>query len=280
MLHFCRGRWRQTFETKKRLLCNALAISVLQNAGVVKPLQNPAQIRVLVIESDADVADLLVRQLSNTKVQGVDHAADGRTGLSMAESLDYALITLDLMLPKLAGPELCTLLREARRDTRLLAITARVDAVEGLLGTVTGVDDYLLKPLAVRELLRKAEALLARPPSSGPVLPVYTHTQYVSGGVSFDPATRTVVIEGKPIAGLSLAEFELLYFLAENEGSSFSEEELLAKVWNLHQPVKLKHLALDLGVLRRRIRGLSSGQRYLKLTQNGRTLFDGGTTPW
>lgn len=198
----------------------------------------------------------------------------------MAESLDYALVTLDLMLPKLGGPQLCRLIREARRDTPLLAVTARVDAVEDLLGTVSGIEDYLLKPVAVRELVRKAEALMARPPSSGPVLPVYTHTQYVSGGVSFDPATRKVVIEGKPIAGLSLAEFELLYFLAENEGVSFSEEELLAKVWNLHPPVKLKHLALDLSVLRRRIRGLSSGQRYLELTGNGRTRFHGGATPW
>lgn len=248
--------------------------------GVVKALQSPIQRRVLAIESNLDVAELLIHQLRKTKVQGVDHAADGRTGLSMAESLDYALIVFDLMLPKLGGPQLCRGLREARRDTPLLAITARVDAVEDLLGKITGIDDYVLKPVAGRELHRKAEALLARPPSSGPILQVYTHTEYVTGGVSFDPATRSVVIEGKTLAGLSLAEFELLYFLADNEGASFSEEELLAMVWNLHPPVRLKHLSLDLSVLRRKTCGPSSGLRYLKLTEDGRTRFDGGAKPW
>lgn len=248
--------------------------------GVVKVLQNRLQRRVLVIESDPEVADSLARLLSKTNVQGVDQAADGKTGLSMAESLDYALITLELMLPKFGGPGLCRAIREARRDTPLLAVTARVEALEDLLGKITGIDDYVLKPVAGRELQRKAEALLARPSSSGPLLHVHTHTEYLAGGVSFDPGARSVVIEGKTIAGLSLAEFELLYFLAENEGASFSEEELLAMVWNLHPPVRLKHLSVDLSVLRRRIRGLSSGLRYLILTEDGRTRFDRGARLW
>ena len=280
MLHFCHAGQGKVFATEKRSFSNLLATSVPQNAGVVKVIQNRLARRVLVIESDPEVADLLARLLKKTNAQRVDHAADGRTGLSMAESLDYALITLDLMLPKFGGPGLCRAIREARRDTPLLAVTARVEAVEDLLGKITGIDDYVLKPVAGRELQRKAEALLARPPSSGPLLHGHTHAEYLAGSVSFDPATRSAAIEGKTIAGLSLAEFELLCFLADNEGVPFSEEELLAMVWNLHPPVRLKHLSVDLSVLRRRIRGMSSGLRYLTLTEDGRTRFDGGAKPW
>ena len=246
----------------------------------MKAIQSRSQTRALVLESHRDVADSLIGCLVKAKLHAVDLAADGQAGLSMAQSVDYGLISLDLMMPKIGGARLCKALREARRDTPLLAVTARVDAIEALLGKVDGVDDYLLKPAAPRELLRKAEALLARPRSTNPVVHVMTHAEFIAGGVSFDPATRNVVIEGRTIAGLSLAEFELLYFLAENERVPFSEEELLAAVWNLHPPVKLKHLSVDLGMLRRRIRGISSGLRYVQLTEDGRTCFDCGGGPW
>ena len=233
----------------------------------------------LVIESDAAVADLLARGLDGTQAHGIDRAADGRTGLSMAESLDYALITLDLMMPELGGPQLCKALREARPDTPLLAITARTDTVEALLGRVTGIDDYVVKPVAARELVRKAEALLARPRGGRPVLDFHAHDRFTAGGILFDAAGRRLQLDGKTITGLSLAELELLFFLAEHEGVSFSEEELLATLWGLHPPARLKHLSVDLNALRRRIRG-ASGARYLRLAKEGRIRFDERADPW
>lgn len=184
----------------------------------------------------------------------------------MALALDYALVVLDLTTPKLGGPALCGELRAIRPETPLLAVTARVEAIEHLLGKAAGLDDYVLKPFSAAELTEKVATLLTRPRRA--VLRTrISHTTYTAAGISFDPVGRSVAIDGKTIDGLSLAEFELLSFLADHEGRAFSEEELLAAVWNLHPPAKLKYLSLEPGMLQRRLQGLS----VTVCTENGRS---------
>lgn len=229
------------------------------------------------IESSPDVADLLARELQPAAAEGIDRASDGKTGLSMAESLDYALIIMDLVSSKLGGPELCKALRTIRPDTPLLAVTARVDAIDALLGKAAGIDDYSLKPVFPRDLLRKVHTLLAR---SRAFLESPNPVASDRADISFDTAKRSVLVEGRRITRLSLAEFELLSFLAEHRGMSFSEEQLLALLWRLYPPARLKHLSVDLGLLRRRIRGASSRVQYLKLDPAGRVRLDPGSDAW
>ena len=228
--------------------------------------------RALVIESEAEVADLLVRTLSATSVSHADHARDGQAGLAMAEAFDYALIAFELMVPKLGGPNLCRALREATVSP-LLAVTARADAVAALLGTRSGFDDYVCKPVVEEELATKARALLAR--STSIELPAtFKPSDLRLGDVSFRAATRTIIVEGRTVSGFSVAEFELLHFLATHAGASFPEEEILATLWRLRTPVKLKQLSVDLRQLQQKLRGLITGFRYVTVTEDGRIRFD------
>lgn len=224
------------------------------------------------IESEPEVADLLVRSLGARVVSRADHASDGQAGLAMAEAFDYALIAFELMVPRLGGPKLCGALREATRSP-LLAVTARADAVAALLGTQRGFDDYVFKPVVEEELAAKAQALLAR--SAGIELPsTFKPSDLRLGDVSFRAGARAVIVEGRTVSGFSLAEFELLHFLAGHAGASFSEEEILATLWRLRSPVRLKQLSVDLRRLQQKLRGPVTGFRYLAVTDQGRMRFD------
>ncbi|OGA64225.1 MAG: hypothetical protein A3G81_25160 [Betaproteobacteria bacterium RIFCSPLOWO2_12_FULL_65_14] len=229
--------------------------------------------RALVIESEGEVAERLVRALGAAGVSHAAHASDGHTGLAMAEAFDYALITLELMVPKLGGPDLCRALREARPASPLLAVTARADAVALLLGTRYGIDDCVFKPVVEGDLTAKARALLARSTiitqAAAPEI-----SDLRVGDVSFSPATRTIVVEGRTLPAFSAAEFELLYFLATHAGASFPEEEILATLWGLHPPVRLKQLSVDLRHVQQKLRGLMTGFRYVTMTERGRMRFD------
>ena len=223
--------------------------------------------RVLVVEDDRDVANLLADGLRDL-ADRVEQANDGPTGLAMAESADYALVVLDLVLPRLGGPKICALLKSAGSDSSILAVTGRADLVAGLLGTQFGFDDYVLKPFDLRDVRDRASRLLERrrrsasPPSTVPIV----HAEAAS--VTIDAAAKRVLIEGKPVEGLSLKEYEVVAFLARNPGVAFSKEELLAAVWRIHHPVHPRHLGIDMARLREKLTGSRSS--YLSITHDER----------
>lgn len=230
--------------------------------------------RILLIESNPDAAKEMTRALRSARLGEVDHAPDGEAASSMAESFDYSMAVLELMVPKLGGPALCKALRDVRPDMPLLAVTARADAVPMLLGMKCGVDDYLFKPIDTDELVFKAAASLSRPPGGAAAPAERSASKASAGEVSVDRETLSVVVEGRALSQLSLAQFELLDFLVRNPGVAFSQEELLAELWRLRPPARLKHVGVDLSQLRRRTTGLISGLRYLVLLPNGGVKFE------
>ena len=129
--------------------------------------------RILLVEDERKVADLLVRGLKAERF-AVDVAYDGQGGWEMASAYDYDLMVLDLMLPGLSGTEI---LRRVRRDNDrvpILMLTARDGTAEKVQNFEAGADDYLTKPFAFAELLVRVKALLRRGPvnrSSGD--PIY-----------------------------------------------------------------------------------------------------------
>lgn len=201
----------------------------------------------------------------------------------MAESVAYRLITLDLMMPKLGGPALCRSLRELRPESAILAITARSDAIASLLGMQFGIDDYLYRPIVPSELVRKVEALLLRPKEAASEPD--GQADLVVGGISLRSSSRSVGVNGRRVATVSVAEFDLLCLLARHPESVFSEDEILAKLWGLGPPIRLKHLSVDLRALRLKLKEASSGFRHLQLTKAGLQLVPeaptgGGTKEW
>ncbi|MFT7640480.1 MAG: DNA-binding response OmpR family regulator [Pirellulaceae bacterium] len=117
--------------------------------------------RVLVVEDYAPVRNSVSRGLRESGF-AVDDAADGENGLWMAESNNYDVVILDMMLPKVDGFTILTKLREAQNPANILVLTARDSVEDRVKGLDRGADDYLIKPFAFSELLARVRSLVRR----------------------------------------------------------------------------------------------------------------------
>ena len=183
--------------------------------------------KILVVDDEK----LLVKGIKfNLENEGytVDACYDGETAVTMAQSGNYDLIILDLMMPKKDGLEAC---REIRNFSTvpIIMLTARREDSDLLLGFESGADDYVTKPFKILELKARVRALLRRSlitaPSekqSGSVL------EY--NGLVLDTERRSIVKNGTEII-VTVKEFDLLLFLMKNAGKVFSRENLLNLVW-------------------------------------------------
>ncbi len=154
----------------------------------------------------------------------VDIATDGQEGLYLAQSGDYDVIVLDLMLPKLDGLSLLRTLRNGGDQTHVLILTAR-DAVEDRVkGLRAGADDYLPKPFDFDELLARIEALVRRRyGTKDPAIRI--------GGLELNTATRAVSCNGQAVA-LAPREYALLEYLAVRTGEVVSRTEIEEHIYD------------------------------------------------
>jgi len=179
-------------------------------------------VRVLVVEDDEEIAQVLQRSL---RMEGyeVKLAADGVQGLEEAHIFLPDLIVLDLGLPRLDGVDVAKRLRDGGDQVPILMLTAR-DALESRVeGLDVGADDYLVKPFERQELLARLRALLRRRPPRG-MAPLRV------GDLMLNPDTHEVS-RGERRIELTQREFELLEYLMRNERLVISRQKLLDEVW-------------------------------------------------
>jgi two-component system, OmpR family, response regulator MprA len=184
--------------------------------------------RVLVVEDDVEIADVLRRSLRREGHE-VRTAADGVGALDAAEEFVPDLVILDLGLPRLDGVEVCRRLR-AEGDVPILILTARTGTEDRVEGLDSGADDYLVKPFELTELMARARALLRRRPPRG-------SAQLTVGDLRLNPDTREVV-RGDRQLELTAREFELLEYLMRNERLVIPRQRLLEEVWG-YDPLAL-----------------------------------------
>ncbi|MCL4859751.1 MAG: response regulator transcription factor [Caldilineaceae bacterium] len=181
---------------------------------------------ILVIEDDAQIRRVVEGYLQQTGYR-VLTAADGVTGLALAQQARPSLLVLDLMLPGLDGLEIARRLR-ASPDPMLagvyiIMLTARVEETERIIGLELGADDYVTKPFSPRELVARVRAAMRRMEAQANA----TAAQVLSAGpLRLDPTYRTVTLDGAPIE-LTVTEFELLHHLMLHPARPFSRAELL-----------------------------------------------------
>src|SRR5215203_6956001 len=199
--------------------------------------------RVLVIEDDAEIADVL-RRFLRQEGHEVRTAADGDEALPAAAEFVPDLVILDLGLPGLDGVEVCRRLR-ADGDVPILVLTAR-DALESRVeGLDSGADDYLVKPFERDELLARMRALLRRRPPRGSAF-------LVVGDLRLNPDSREVY-RGERNLELTAREFELLEHLMRNERIVVSRQALLDEVWGYHPFAETNTVDVFISNLRRKL---------------------------
>lgn len=181
--------------------------------------------RLLLIEDEEKFARFLELELAYEGYQVVK-AFDGRSGLTLAESGEFDLILLDVMLPELSGMEV---LRRLRRNSSLpvILLTAKDSVEDKVAGLDSGADDYITKPFAIEELLARIRRLVRKTPTAE------RGNDHVlqSCGLILDIGSRLVKVHGKEVE-LTKREFDLLRYLLENKGLVVSRESLLEHVWN------------------------------------------------
>jgi len=184
--------------------------------------------RVLLVEDDAHIADLLSLHLRDEGLEVV-HCARGDDGLRELERGGWDALVLDLMLPGVDGLEICRRARAMTRYTPIIIISARSSEVHRILGLELGADDYLAKPFSVLELVARVKALLRRVDALARNAQLDTGSLAVAG-LSVDPIAREVKLDGRRV-DLTPREFDLLYFFARQPGKVFSRMDLLNAVW-------------------------------------------------
>jgi DNA-binding response OmpR family regulator len=188
------------------------------------PSVPPAQ-RILVVEDDQDIANLLRHSLGRAGF-AVDVLRAGTDVVPALRSTLPDLVLLDLMLPGLDGLEVCRLLRGDARTAAVpvIMLTARGEESDRIVGLELGADDYITKPFSPNELVARVRALLRR-----------THRASPQGGLTYGPLVmdieRHVVTVGDEPVRLTAKEFLLLRYLLEHQGRVLSRDLLLSDVW-------------------------------------------------
>src|SRR3979490_858079 len=180
--------------------------------------------RVLIVEDEKRLAQNVAAALRQCASYAVDVAEDGESGLFMAECNEYDLIILDLMLPKLAGPDVLERYRKCGHEAPVLILTAR-DEKESIIKLLNaGADDYLSKPFDLGELLARAKALVRR--GKGKPLPILS-----IGDLEINLAERTVKRAGRPVELMPM-EYRVLEYLASRSRAVVSKTELLEHLYD------------------------------------------------
>lgn len=190
--------------------------------------EGPSTAHILIVEDEANIASFARMYLEAAGFR-VSHADRGDTGLAMAQAENPDLIVLDLMLPGLDGYEVTRRLR-SERNTPIIMLTARDDAVDKVVGLELGADDYVTKPFNPRELVARVRSVLRRTDSGASGHEEPQDTIIELDDLRIEVGGREVFAKGERVA-LTPKEFDLLVTLVTNRGIVLTREQLLEQVW-------------------------------------------------
>lgn len=220
--------------------------------------------RILVVEDEARMATYLEKCLVAEGFE-VDLAADGETALEKALAGGYDAITLDIMLPKMNGYDVCRELREAGVHTPILMLTAKDGEYDEADALDIGADDFLRKPFSVVVLVARLRALLRRGEART--------AQLAFSDLSLMPGTKSVLRDGKELP-LTPREFALLEYLLYNAGNTVSKAQLLEHVWDPGFAGDLNVVEVYVGYLRKKLDSVPGKARIQTVRGQGYRLVE------
>ncbi len=180
--------------------------------------------KILVVDDEQKIREV-IREYSEFNGFEVTEAADGMTAVGLCKLNDYDLIIMDIMMPKLDGFTACKEIKKIK-DIPIIMLSARSEEYDKLFGFELGIDDYVVKPFSPKELMARANAVLARKQGSMPQQP----QELEFGGLCINMAARTVAVDGEKV-DLTPKEYDLLFYLVENRNIALSRDKLLSDIW-------------------------------------------------
>ena len=201
---------------------------------------------ILIIEDEKKLVSILKRALKGERYS-VEVAYDGKEGLDKAMKNDYALILLDIMLPKKDGFAVCKELRQHQIQTPIIMLTAKGSTEDRVAGLDVGADDYLIKPFGLNELFARIRAVLRRRKTTAPGITKIADLE-------MDKKKHEVTRAGKVIL-LTPKEYKLLDILLSNHGEAINRRKLIDNAWGPEFEETNNELNVHIRYLRRKIDG-------------------------
>jgi DNA-binding response OmpR family regulator len=211
--------------------------------------------RILLVEDD-EILSAILQEFLTDQLYVVDVVRDGEAAWKQAKTIEYALILLDLMLPKLDGIHLCKRLRAHKIQTPILIVTARDTRTDKITGLDAGADDYLVKPFDLEELMARMRALLRRGSTSLPPILEW-------GELRLNPALYQVSYREQPLR-LTSKEYSLLELLLRNGQRVYSRSLIIEQLWSQENPPDEGTVKAHIGSLRKKLRALGAPSDFIE----------------
>lgn len=189
------------------------------------PFPRPVIMKILIADDEIMFRRLIGGFLRKQGYETIE-TQDGQETLEQyyKNGSNIALVILDVMMPKVNGYDVCSIIRK-ESSTPVLILTAKNEEDDELRAFECGANDYISKPFSLTILLARVKNLIQTQPASGSMQNTIKY-----GNLEIDREAHTVMVEGKPVE-LTQKEFELLIYLFANKGSVLSREQILTKLW-------------------------------------------------
>lgn len=219
--------------------------------------------RILVVEDEKRLAKALGEILTREKYM-VDVVYDGQDGFDYAMEDIYDAIVLDVMLPYMDGFTVAKKLREEKIETPISMLTAKDSVSDKISGLDFGADDYMTKPFVPEELLARIRAVTRR---KGEVV----MDKLKLGDLSLDLESGTLYRNEKSVR-LNFKEFEIMKLFMTNEGSTYSKEDLITKVWGYDSDATDNNVEAYISFLRKKLAHIGSSMKIEAIRKVGYRL--------
>ena len=227
---------------------------------------------VLICDDQPDIVNALKIYLKPEGYQ-LFTACNGKEALEMVQQQDIHLILLDVMMPVMDGITAIARIREFS-NVPIILLTAKSETEDMVLGLNVGADDYITKPFVPLEVLARVRSQLRRYALLGSRPDPDSHSLTI-GGISLDDRTKTVTVEGEPVA-LTPTEYAILHLLMQNPGKVYSTKLLYESVWQEAALGSEGAVAVHIRHLREKIEINPSEPRYLKVVWGQGYKMEGG----
>ena len=203
--------------------------------------------KILIVEDDGNIRELLRLYLEREGYE-ITEAANGEEGVELWRKINPDMILLDVMMPIMDGWQVCKIIRKESK-VPIIIMTAKGETFDKVIGLEMGADDYIVKPLEMREVIARVRAIFRRLAPED------------SGKISFDKLTvdkqaYDLIVDGKRVDAPP-KEIELLYFLASNPNRVFTRAQLLDDVWGFDYFGDTRTVDVHVKRLREKLEGVS-----------------------